>query len=275
MGQTRLPVSSNFTSDLNRRHFFLPTSKQRWTLSEQLPRARDWKTDDHPSRHWKPESVCFASPSIPIVSCSLAAVEMVSKKSSRGPVSKISSAATPAAAAATQTVQKSSVLHSAFSPTEFQLALFASVIQSFDSQHLRVHDTNSGRLRCEHALGPKTKVHSLDWGVFGPKHRQPQSKKKRKRSEDTNGFPEQGAGQDAVVALATSDSDVKLFSPAESRITGTLSGGHERGVRSFRFTERKPSEGWSIGFDGKLVQWDCHSGQPIRSVYLVSILDPG
>src|ERR1700761_7811474 len=108
------------------------------------------------------------------------------KKTSRGAISKTSSTTTaPAPSSATiNGNHKSSILKSAFSPSRLQLSLFASVIQGFESQHLRIHDTNIGRLRCEHAAGAGTKITSLDWGHYGTSYRDQHSqssKKKRKR----------------------------------------------------------------------------------------------
>lgn len=70
--------------------------------------------------------------------------------------------------------------------------------------------------------------------------------------------------EDVVVAFGTSTSEIRMYSPAEDKITGILTGGHERGIRDFKFTHQKPGEGWSIGGDGKLVQWDLRKGRSIR-----------
>lgn len=190
------------------------------------------------------------------------------KKSSRQPAAaKVSSAASPAVSNLTYTGNKSSILRASFAPFEFQLALFASVIQGLDAQHLRVHDTSTGRLLCEHALGPRESVTSLDWGYYpageGGKRKEPQSRKKRKRHSDVNGARlDQG---DVVVAFGTSTADVRLFSPTEDKVVGTLSGVHETGIEDFKFTANKPGqEGWSVGGDNKLVQWDLRTGQSIR-----------
>ncbi|KKZ67973.1 hypothetical protein EMCG_06314 [[Emmonsia] crescens] len=207
---------------------------------------------------------------------------MVTKKGSRGPVSKISSAAAPSASPSTLSANKSSILRSAFSPSEYQLALFASVIQGLDSQHLRVHEIGSGRLHCEHAVNPREAITSLDWGYYGDSHhntrdRDQHMKKKRKRSSSgVNGIAsaddgaENNAG-DVVIAFGTSTSDIRMYSPAEDKIVGTLSGGHEKGIRDFKFTVNNPAaEGWSIGGDGKLVQWDLKAGRSIRVISLQS-----
>ncbi|KAJ5369817.1 uncharacterized protein N7496_005909 [Penicillium cataractarum] len=188
------------------------------------------------------------------------------KKTSR-PSTKVGTAASPAGGLA-GTSSKSSILRAAFSPSEYQLALFASVIQGLDAQHLRIHDVNTGRLQCEHALGPKETVTSLDWGYFGGKNRD-QSKKKRKRGSDVNGAVDGLDQGDVVVAIGTSSSDIRMFSPSEDKIVGTLTGAHDKGIKDFKFTAEKPAqEAWSIGGDNKLVQWDLRTGQSVRTIHL-------
>ncbi|KAI1912648.1 Small subunit (SSU) processome component [Ophidiomyces ophidiicola] len=198
---------------------------------------------------------------------------MPSKKHSRGPVSKISSAADPASSGTKTAANKSSVIRSAFSPSEYQLALFASVIQGLDAHHLRIHDINTGRLRCDHAVNPKESMTSLDWGYFGDLHddRDQHLKKKRKRNSGVNGIVDVSETSDAVVAFGTSSSEIRMFSPAEGKVVGVLTGGHERGIRDFRFTVQKPAEeGWSIGGDGKLIQWNLQDGSVGRVITLPS-----
>ncbi|KAF7588069.1 Small subunit (SSU) processome component [Aspergillus hancockii] len=193
------------------------------------------------------------------------------KKTSRPPASKTSSAASPAVSGLTYTGSKSSILKASFAPSEYQLALFASVIQGLDAQHLRIHDTNTGRLQCEHVLGPKETVTSLDWGYYPgrQKDRDQQSKKKRKRHSDVNGAPDGLDQGDVVVAFGTSASDIRMYSPTEDKIIGTLVGGHNDGVRDFKFTLNKPTqEGWSVGGDNKLVQWDLRTGKSIKVINL-------
>ncbi|RAL03993.1 WD40 repeat and Utp12 domain-containing protein [Aspergillus ibericus CBS 121593] len=191
------------------------------------------------------------------------------KKASRPPASKTSSAASPAASGLTYTGNKSSILKASFAPSEYQLALFASVIQGLDAQHIRIHDTTTGRLQCEHVLGPKETVTSLDWGYYpsSKKDRDQHSKKKRKRHSDINGDGfDQG---DVVVAFGTSASEIRMYSPVEDKIVGTLANGHEKGIRDFKFTTSRPGqEGWSIGGDNKLVQWDLYTGQRTRTINL-------
>ena len=150
------------------------------------------------------------------------------KKSSRPPASKTASAAQPAASAATVTGKKSSILRAAFSPSEYQLALFASVIQGLDSQHLRIHDIHTGALQCEHSVAPKESITSLDWGYLAGQRDQA-SKKKRKRKSTLNGAVEDKFGREAVVAYGTSSSDICMYSPAEDKVLCTLSGVHEGG----------------------------------------------
>ncbi|KAJ5762446.1 uncharacterized protein N7511_005828 [Penicillium nucicola] len=191
------------------------------------------------------------------------------KKTSR-PSSKVASAAASPAGGLMQAGSKSSILRAAFSPSEYQLALFASVIQGLDAQHIRIHDTNTGRLQCEHALGPKETITSLDWGYYGGSGKgRDQSKKKRKRGSDVNGAIDGLDQGDIVVAFGTSTSDIRMYSPAEDKIVGTLTGAHEKGIKDFKFTADRPGqEAWSIGGDNKLVQWDLRTGQSIKAIHL-------
>lgn len=157
------------------------------------------------------------------------------------------------------TSQKSSVLKSSFAPSQLQLRLFASVIQSFDSQQLRIHDTTTGRLRCQHETRPGSRITCLDWGYYGAAYRDQKQNKKRKRGQDKT--------EGAVVAYGTSTSEICMFSPAEAKVIGTLSGGHERTVTDFKFSPSTDyREGWSIGEDQKLIQWDLSKNQAIRTL---------
>jgi U3 small nucleolar RNA-associated protein 5 len=193
------------------------------------------------------------------------------RKSSTSAVSKISSASMPAVvSSSTTSSQRSSVLKSAFAPSQFQLHLFASVIQSFDAQHLRIHDTNTGRLRCQHEVKPGSKISCLDWGYYGAAYRaerQSSSKKKRKRDQDNH--------EGAVVAYGTSTSEICIFSPTEGKIVGMLRGAYERGVTDFRFSRADYNDGWSLGDGAKLVQWDLSENQPIRFVHTALCLTQG
>ncbi|GES61792.1 small nucleolar ribonucleoprotein complex component [Aspergillus terreus] len=194
------------------------------------------------------------------------------KKTSRPPASKTSSAS-PSVSGVTSTGNQSSILKASFAPSDYQLALFASVIQGLDGQHLRIHDTNTGRLQCEHVLGPKETVTSLDWGYYPArqKDRDQQAKKKRKRHSNVNGASDGFDQGDVVVAFGTSASDIRMYSPAEDKIIGTLAGGHDKGIKDFKFTLNRPGqEGWSIGGDNKLVQWDLHTGKSTRIINLPS-----
>ncbi len=186
---------------------------------------------------------------------------MAKKASSGGNASRKSSAPS------VSRTQKTSILKSAFSPSAYQLSLFASVIQAFDSEHLRIHDFTSGRLQCDHGLGAGTRINSLDWGYYGPDFRgqdEQKPKKKRKRDQNAHEFVTANA-KNAVVALATSSSDVQMFSPAGGRVVGTLSGVHERDVHDFKFVSGDCLWGWSIGGDGKMAQWDLKSNKAVRS----------
>ncbi|RMZ85267.1 hypothetical protein DV738_g371, partial [Chaetothyriales sp. CBS 135597] len=171
---------------------------------------------------------------------------------------KASTVAAPALpSTAAPTSSKSSILKASFSPSRYQLRLFASVIQGFESQQLRIHDTNTGRLRCQHNAKPLTSITCLDWGQFRPATAQNGSGKKNSRS-----------GEDVVVAYGTSDAEIVLFSPAAASTVGSLVGGHERGIRDFKFSQHQRDDAWSLGGDGKLVQWNLKTGNAVRSIAL-------
>lgn len=191
---------------------------------------------------------------------------MVSNKRSRSQASKVSSAAAPATTSTTQTAQKSSVLRSRFAPSYFQLSLFASVVQGLDGQRLRIHDTISGRLHCEHAIAPRVTVNCLDWGRGGRNCKDDehlQTEKRRKRNADFNGVDL--ASRNVMVALGTSDSKIHLFSPSESKLIAVLEGNHTHGIRDFRFSDGEHRAlGWSLGGDGKIIQWDLRKWKSIR-----------
>ncbi|KAJ5142296.1 Small-subunit processome Utp12 [Penicillium atrosanguineum] len=182
------------------------------------------------------------------------------KKTSRQST-KVGSAASPADGLS-QSGSKSSILRAAFSPSEYQLALFASVIQGLDAQHLRIHDTNTGKLQCEHALAPKETITSLDWGYYNAQER----RATHPRRSASVGLMSTG---DIVVAFGTSTSDIRLYSPSEDKVVGTLTGVHDKGIKDFKFTAGRPGqEAWSIGGDNKLVQWDLLTGQSSRTIHL-------
>ncbi|MCJ1356755.1 MAG: Small subunit (SSU) processome component [Icmadophila ericetorum] len=193
---------------------------------------------------------------------------MGKKNASKSTPSNISSAAAPATSALTKNTNKSSILRSSFAPSRFQLSLFASVIQGLDSQIIRLHETNTGRLQSEHAIGSRASVTCLDWGYYRPGERSPEeqpSKKKRKRSDHPNGPSKDQSN--AVLAFGTTDSEICLFSPSESKVLGVLKGGHTQGIRDFKFVhDMDSSGGWSLGGDGTLVQWDLRQGTSIRKI---------
>ncbi|KAL9003262.1 MAG: hypothetical protein Q9188_003858 [Gyalolechia gomerana] len=150
-------------------------------------------------------------------------------KKSRSSTSKVSAATAPAISAYTPSAGKCSILRSSFAPSHFQLALFASVIQGFDSQQLRIHDITSGRLRCEHAIATKATISCLDWGYYGEgcreRHRK-DSVKKRKRTEHVNGIVPADDAQHVVLAFGTSDSEIHLYSPTAAKVVGLLKDVH-------------------------------------------------
>ncbi|KAL9035855.1 MAG: hypothetical protein Q9214_006400, partial [Letrouitia sp. 1 TL-2023] len=142
---------------------------------------------------------------------------------------------------------------------------------SYDSQLLRIHDTLTGHLRCEHRIAPKSTITCLEWGSRRTNRRQHDnqgSQAKRKRSK-TNGLDYSGNAKDVVVAYGTSGSEIQMYSPTDAKLIGVLSNGHTQGVRDFKFKYGVLNpEGWSIGGDGKLVQWDLQKTKSIRTIVI-------
>lgn len=191
---------------------------------------------------------------------------MVSQRATGQAVSQIPSAAALAASSSsTQGANKSAIKCSAFSPSRFQLSLFASVIEGLESDQLRIHDTATGQLKCEHTIGFKASITCLVWGYYGMPGRilhHNSSKKKRKRSDEINGDSEH---HNAVVAVGTNHSEIHMFSPSEGTIVGTLKDVHTKGIYDFKFVnDGGSSVAWSLGGDNKLVEWNLLNGKPLR-----------
>ena len=71
--------------------------------------------------------------------------------------------------------------------------------------------------------------------------------------------------KNVVVALGTSDSQVNMFSPVEGKVVGCLKEAHTQGIRDFKFADNgATAQGWSIGGDGRLVQWDLRKNRVLR-----------
>lgn len=189
---------------------------------------------------------------------------MVQKKPSVPPRAGTNHSAHLSTKLATST--SSTLLTSAFSPPYLHLGLFASTILGLDAHRLRIHDTTTARLRCEHTFEKGVSVNSLAWGSLPAVDDRKGAKKKRKRVSATNG--EDPAGLTAIVAIATSKGTVLLFSPSEGAVVGTLEGGHIGEVRQFVFSgEAEEGKGWSCGVDGKLVEWDLRRKISMRWVF--------
>ncbi|MCJ1244032.1 Small subunit (SSU) processome component [Trapelia coarctata] len=192
---------------------------------------------------------------------------MVSQRAAGQTASKTSSAAAPATSSSMQGANKTAITRSAFSPSRFQLSLFASVIQGLESDQLRIHDTNTGHLKCDHEIGFKARITCLQWGYCDTPGKIPyhnSSKKKRKRSDEVNGVSEH---HDAVVAVGTNQSEIHMFSPSEGKIVSTLKDGHTHGISDFKFVDDGTSSvGWSLGGDSNLVEWNLLNGVPIRTL---------
>ena len=195
---------------------------------------------------------------------------MGNAKASKHHASNISSTANPASSSTIAHASRSSILKCSFSPSKFQLHLFASIIQGLDSQHLRVHDTNTGRLRCDHTIEPKAALTCLDWGYYGsdiPEKDSSASRKKRKRNDGSTGTGFESRNDKISLAFGTSTSEIQFYSVSEAKIVGHLKDGHTQGIKNLKFVQDGLSgEFWSIGGDSKLVQWNLNSNEALRYV---------
>ena len=188
---------------------------------------------------------------------------MVSKKKSTKPPRSRHSTHPPTNPPVTQS---SSIILSSFSPSYLRLSLFASTILGLDSQQLRVHDTLTGKLRCEYAFDKGAACNSLAWGTLSTEGHdgggKSKKQKKRKRPSSTDGGDIE-SDSIAILALGMNKGSILLYSPTEGALMGSLDGGHIGEVTCFKFA-RKSSKGWSCGTDGKLVEWDLKRKTPLR-----------
>jgi U3 small nucleolar RNA-associated protein 5 len=191
---------------------------------------------------------------------------MVSKKHTAKATSNISSKASLSTSAAPKSAS-SSILRSAFSPSRFQLSLFASVIQGLESEQLRLHDTVSGALKHEHVVPRGSHITCLDWGFYGSAYRigdEHPSKKRKKTNELANGVSDNAT---EVIAFGTSTSDIHFYSPSASRIVTTLVGGQLQGIVDFKFVNSGvDSDAWSLSGDGQLIQWNTKKASKLKFV---------
>ena len=195
---------------------------------------------------------------------------MASQKHSNRTSSKISSAASISASSKDRAPQ-SSISYSSFCPSHFQLSLFASVIQGLESQHLRVHDANTGSLRCDYPIASKATVSCLDWGLYRC-HSSEGSKEHARKKRKRPGAVEDLRGSDVVIAYGMSDSEIQIFSPSQAQVMATLKGAHSLGIRDVKFVDGgEPAQIWSVGGDNKLVQWDIRTGNVIRHIFKSSL----
>ncbi|RPB28108.1 NUC189-domain-containing protein [Terfezia boudieri ATCC MYA-4762] len=166
----------------------------------------------------------------------------------------------------------SAILFSSFSPSHLRLSLFASTVLGLDAQRLRIHDTTTGRLRCEHVFDKGAVCNSIAWSILPAvdlKDDGKTKKKKRKRTSTAIGDSAEHNGT-AVLALGMNKGNILLYSPTEGTLVGSLDAAHTGEVTSFKFSD-SPGRGWSCGTDGKLVEWDLRRKTILR---IVSLPDP-
>ncbi|TGZ79670.1 NUC189-domain-containing protein [Ascodesmis nigricans] len=179
---------------------------------------------------------------------------MVAKKA----VSKPAKAAPSNTKLTTAPSQTAALTASAFSPPSFHLSLFASVVLGLDAYRLRIHDTNTGRLKSEHVFEAGVRVNSVSWVALPAQDRKSSKKRRRKEEEEEV--------KNAVVAVTTNKGTVVLYGAAEGAVEGVLEGSHVGEVVAF--IADKEGRGWSAGVDGKLVEWDLAKKTALRTITL-------
>ena len=192
---------------------------------------------------------------------------MGKKIASNRTVSKLSAATSLTDSPHLQSAKGSSILLCAFLPPQFFQSLFVSVIHEIGSQHVRVHDTRSERVLCNHPTSSTASITCLDWGRYRSDSRdeylEPSRKKRKIYTSLENQEAQEGGG--VVVAYGTNESKIHFLSPAEGKVIVTLQGGHTLGINDFKFSLADDCQsGWSLGGDGNLVQWNLQKVVNIR-----------
>lgn len=175
------------------------------------------------------------------------------KKSSTGATPKSIGANNLSTSARTDS-QVSNLRH-AFAPSQLGTSFFASVVQGLDAQVLRIHDTTSGLLTSQHSIHGGA-ISCLAWGNYYGDASDDRSSKRRKTikgaSNDQHG--------DVVVAIGLANEPrIELYSPAKGKIVASLANAHGHGIRDFCFSS-SDRKAWSLGGDGKLVEWNLEDG---------------
>ena len=118
-------------------------------------------------------------------------------------------------------------------------------------------------------------MNSLNWGYYGQSdddRHHAERRRKRKRAESNFGYDPNEMSGEVALAFGTSDSQIQFLS-LDGKIIGTLQGAHTLGVRDFKFEDLgKSGKGWSVGGDGKIMQWDLHEGKCIKSDFFLTLI---
>ncbi|KAF8427457.1 Dip2/Utp12 family-domain-containing protein [Tirmania nivea] len=188
---------------------------------------------------------------------------MVSKKPAKAPKSHHS-----AHLSSKVSTTSSSILLSSFSPSHLRISLFASTVLGLDAQRLRIHDTTTGRLRCEYVFDKGTVCNSIAWSTLTDDLEDDRKTKKKKRKRTSTASKDSAEhGGTAVLALGMNKGNILLYSPTEGSLVGSLDSVHIGEVTSFKFSDNQ-GRGWSCGTDGKLVEWDLRRKTTLRVVPL-------
>ena len=98
----------------------------------------------------------------------------------------------------------------------------------------------------------------MRWGrYYGSAGSDDRPAKKRKTKTGT-ADSQQGS---VVVAVGyATEPRIDLYSPAQGKVVTSLTEAHSQGIRDFRFASGSARKAWSLGGDGKLVEWSLDDG---------------
>lgn len=151
----------------------------------------------------------------------------------------------------------SSVSFMATSFDSYSSAL-ATAVSSLDTQTLLqvtpTVSTNASNI-VQHSFPKGLQVQALLW-ISQPTSHTPKKKQAR--------HSKSGKKQPQILAVATLQSEIHLFSPSQGAVIATLSGAHDQPITAL--AEGLSSRLWSCDSSGTLAEWDLNTNSLIRTI---------
>lgn len=132
---------------------------------------------------------------------------------------------------------------------------FGSAIPWLDVYKLRVHEV-AGQESFEHTLEKGSSVQTLQWISYKCSNAKTPRKKRKTEGENDQGL--------RILAVGTNKGAILLYSSAENKVVGVLSGSHTAPVTSISQLSSQPSRLWSCDFNGTIVEWDLVTLSAVR-----------